>query len=192
MSNSVRPKKIVHPRQRPCPNCGARPGEPCVLRTGKPLKLIHCTIRLTGYSVEGTWKPPQHGSRQEPDSSQNEADNAVPATTSGATGIPNKNAGEVAQTQPIQPPDTSHDQEPHPEAPAAQDPVGAPADVAPTEPAPSPPSKKKAPGETLEDQKDVFDGGSNLFQSGKPKQKTPRQSKEGNKSARAQAEPSLF
>lgn len=184
------PKRPFHPRHLVCPRCGSGVGRPCVF-AGKEQAEVHCTERLMAYSVEGAWKPPQHGSPQEPDSLQNEADPATPAT-SGATGAPNKNADEVAQTQPIQPPDTSHDQEPHPEAPAAQDPVGAPADVAPTEPAPSPPSKKKAPGETLEDQKDVFDGGSNLFQSGKPKQKTPRQSKEGNKSARAQAEPSLF
>jgi hypothetical protein len=38
----------------------------------------------------------------------------------------------------------------------------------------------------------VFDAGSNLFQSGKPLKKKRQKKKEGKKSARAQAEPSLF
>lgn len=187
MSRSRKPKKTVHPRQRPCPDCGAKPGEPCVLRTGKPLELIHCTIRLTGYPVEATWKPPQHGPRREPDSLQNEADSATTAATSGATGVPNKNANEGAQTQPVRFPDRSQDQEPNHEAPAAQGPVGTPPGAAPTEPAPSAPSSETTLNASTESQKDVFDAGSNLFQSGKP-----RKRKEEKKSATVQGEPSLF
>ena len=197
MSRSAKPKKIVHPRQRPCPDCGARPGEPCVLRTGKPLREVHCTIRLTGYPVEGTWKPPQHGSHRETSSLRTEA--VQVEAKDNTTGVPNKNAGQVAQSQPVQNPDGPQDHEPDPETPAGftpQGPVGTPPGAAPTEPATSTPSGETTPGadtdEDMEPQRDVFDTGSNLFQSGKPGKKKTRKKKEEKEPARVQAEPSLF
>ena len=202
MSSSGKPKKIVHPRQRPCPDCRARPGEPCVLSTGKPLEDIHCTIRVTGYPVEGTWKPPHHepqdSPRRAPDTTQNEAATAATADTSGDTGVPNKNAGEVSQTRPTKPLDTSQAQKPEPQTePPAEpvpepSPVGTPPDAAPTEPAPASTSTEATPDEDPGAKKDVFDAGSGLFQSAKTRQKKPKTKKKSRKSADAEAEPSLF
>lgn len=34
-------------RDVPCPVCGAGVGKPCLLRSGQPLELIHCTDRIS-------------------------------------------------------------------------------------------------------------------------------------------------
>ena len=77
-------KKVVHPRQRTCIRCGAKPGEPCVLPTGKPMELIHCTERVVGHPVEpSTWKPPVPAHRRPPDP---DAPDQPAATTTATEG----------------------------------------------------------------------------------------------------------
>lgn len=41
---------FTHPRDVPCPVCGAQAGFPCLLRSGKPVPEIHCTDRVAAAS----------------------------------------------------------------------------------------------------------------------------------------------
>lgn len=113
-------KKIVHPRQRPCPDCGAEPGEPCVLDTGKILEDIHCTIRVTGYPVEGSWTPPQPGSLRDP-LRRRDAAGQFPHPDPETTGVPNRVLNKNSAADPVTPPPATADEtpvEPRRETPA--------------------------------------------------------------------------
>ena len=98
-------KKIVHPRQRPCPDCGVKPGEPCGLNTGKALEDIHCTARVTGYPVKGSWTPPQPGSLRDP-LTRRDAAGQSPRPDPVTTGVPNSVRNNSA-AGPMTPPQAS-------------------------------------------------------------------------------------
>jgi hypothetical protein len=70
--------------------------------------------------------------------------------------------------------------------------VGTPPGAAPTEPATSSPFTEVTSVAATGPKKNVFDGGSSLFQSGKPRKKKPRQKKGDENSARDRIEPPLF
>lgn len=90
----------IHPRHRPCPDCGAKPGERCVTRGGKPLEDVHCTARLLDNPITPSEVTP---------SPQN---NPEPRPTQEPNPKPIREAGDRPVERPVEepvPPDTVSD-----------------------------------------------------------------------------------
>lgn len=99
----------IHPRQRPCPDCGARPGEPCTTRVGSILLDVHCTIRVTGHPVKGTVTYPEQPSDQNNQHTQTTQSTKQSTTQKSreSTGVPNKSEMKEALESSVDPPENN-------------------------------------------------------------------------------------
>lgn len=181
-------KKVVHPRQRTCIRCGAKPGEPCVLPTGKPMELIHCTERVVGHPVEpSTWKPPVPAHHRPPDPDPTDQ----PATTIATEGPEikdHKNQAASKETEEQEPAEKEAITEPtkKPGQPETAERTGETKEVGQTE---MPDEDSVAsPGDPLENL--VVDSGTDLFDMPTPGK--PRKPHIPKKAGKASAEPTLF
>ena len=85
-----------HPRDRDCPGCEAKVGDPCRLENGTSLSDIHCTVRVTGNIISPSWRPPSYH-KEAPAREKPPDPSAAPQKD---TGLPDKSSPERPEPAP--------------------------------------------------------------------------------------------